>query len=333
MLIYTFSAPIHNSRHQRVGVLTGDIDFQEMVFKSSADDSLFDRLRIWTLLSQLISIALIILIVWRSTKSIRKVNKLLTEQKLLTKELQIASNIQEAMLPMELTKENARHRIDVRVKLLSASDVSADLYDYFYIGSSLVFCLGDVPGCNVRASVLMAVMRSVFRTAAMAVSSVTEEPSPAAIVRAMNRSLGSINDSEMFTTLFVGVLNLYTNRLTYCNAGHPWPVIIRPNGTVQQLELKPNVPVGIIEDYKYEEMHVALTKGVTMFFYTDGLYETENIHHEAFGTKRMMTRLKKSAEYDESPEKIIDRMANDVENFRGSAKRIDDAVMVVIKAL
>ena len=331
MLIYTFSAPIHNYRHECIGVLTGDINFQDMVFRSHDDSSIYDRLHLWTLLSQIVSIALILLIVWRSSKSIRKVNELMTGQKLMSQELQIASDIQEAMLPPESVQENARHHLDVRVKLLSASDVSADLYDYFYTGHSLVFCLGDVPGCNVRASLMMAVTRSVFRTAATTVSSASDSPSPAAIVSAMNRSMSSINNNEMFTTLFVGVLNLDTARLTYCNAGHPWPVVLNPHTSARLLELKPNIPIGIIEDYVYEEQQLTLIDDSTLFLYTDGLYETENPHGETFGTKRMMARLKKSAEEEESPEKIIDRMTADVENFRGSARRIDDAVMVAIR--
>ena len=333
MLIYTFSAPIHNYRHECIGVLTGDINFKDMVFRSHDDSSIYDRLHLWTLLSQIVSIALILLIVWRSSKSIRKVNELMTEQELLSQELQIASDIQGAMLPSESVQENARHHLDVRVKLLSASNVSADLYDYFYAGHSLVFCLGDVPGCNVRASLMMAVTRSVFRTATTTISSVSDSLSPAAIVSAMNRSMSSINDSAMFTTLFVGVLNLDTARLTYCNAGHPWPVILNPHTGARLLELKPNIPVGIMEDYEYEEQQVTLIDDFTLFLYTDGLYETENLHGETFGTKRMMARLKKSAEEEESPKEIIDRMTADVENFRGSARRIDDAVMVAIKAI
>lgn len=333
MIIYTFSAPLHNHRHECIGVLTGDINFNDMVFRSNTDNSIFDRLHLWALASQLVSILLILLIVWRSTKSIRRVNELMQEQELLNQRLQIASDIQGAMLPVESVQENARHHLDVRMKLLSASDVSADLYDYFYAGRSMIFCLGDVPGCNVRASVLMAVTRSVFRTAATAISAASDSPSPAAIVSAMNRSLSSINDSEMFTTLFVGVLNLDTARLTYCNAGHPWPVMLNPRIGARLLELKPNIPVGLVEDYEYEEQQVTLIDDFTLFLYTDGLYETENSGHETFGQKRMMARLKRSAEEEESPEKIIARMTADVENFRGSAPRIDDAVMVAIRAI
>jgi sigma-B regulation protein RsbU (phosphoserine phosphatase) len=91
--------------------------------------------------------------------------------------------------------------------------------------------------------------------------------------------------------------------------------------------------VGVVEGYEYEELYATLAKDVTIFIYTDGLYETENYRHETFGMKRMMARLTKSAETNEPPQKIIDRMANAVEEFRGDTKRIDDAVMVAIRAI
>lgn len=333
MLIYTFSAPIHNKHRECIGVLTGDIDYKQMVFHRAGEEAQFSRLRVWIFLSQLASIMLTLFIVWRSTKSIRQLNKLKIEQEMMTRELQIAGNIQGAMLPTASVQEDMRHKVEVKVKLLSATDISADFYDYFYVGRSLVFCLGDVPGSNVRASLLMAITRSVFRTAAMSNENPDEAPSAAAIIKAMNRSLCSFNDSEMFTTMFVGVLNLDTAKLNYCNAGHPWPVILFPNGNLRPLEFKPNIPVGVVEGYEYEELYATLAKDVTIFIYTDGLYETENYRHETFGMKRMMARLTKSAETNEPPQKIIDRMANAVEEFRGDTKRIDDAVMVAIRAI
>lgn len=333
MLIYTFSAPIHNQRHECIGVLTGDIDYKEMVFQRPGEETEFGRLFMWIFFSQIVSIVLIVFIVWRSTKSIRLLNKVTAVQDVMTRELQIASNIQSSMLPVTPNQENMRHQVDVKVKLLSANDISADFYDYLYVGHSMVFCLGDVPGSSVRASIVMAITRSVFRTAAMSISNADGVPSAVAIIKAMNRSLYSFNESGMFTTMFVGVLNLDTAKLTYCNAGHPWPVMLSPNGDLRPFELKPNVPVGILEDYDYEELHVTLTKGSTLFLYTDGLYETENYRHEVFGQKRMMARLAKSAESNESPQKVIDRMVTAVEDFRGNTPRRDDAVMVAIRTL
>lgn len=329
MLIYTFSAPIHNSHKSCVGVLTGDINYKEMVFQNSVDEAQFDRVRLWALLSQLVSIALILLIVWRSTTSIRKVNELITTQKLLTQELEIASRIQKAMLPKASIQEDARHHLDISVKLLSTSDIGGDFYDYIYVGHSLVFCIGDVPGCNIRASLLMAITRSVFRTTV----SVSEKPSPTDIVCSMNKSLCSITDNEVFITLLVGVLDLDTLRMTCCNAGHPCPMTLGLNSGARTIDLIPNIPVGILEDYQYEDQQTTLIGNSTIFFFTDGLYETENAVHETFGMKRLTTRLNKLAQNQEPPKKIIERLTEDVEKFRGKAKRLDDAVMVAIRTI
>ena len=333
MLIYTFSAPLHNGNRQCVGVLTGDINYKEMVFRSADDENNFRRLRMWILLSQIVSIGLIVLIVWRSASSIRRVNELMTEQELMNQELKIAGDIQKSMLPATSVKENTKHKLDISVKLLSASDISADFYDYFYTGQSLVFCLGDVPGSKVRASLMMAITRSVFRTAATTFGNTNGELSPVTIVKAMNHTFCSIQDNQMFTTLLIGVLDLDSGRLTYCNAGHPWPVVLSPKNGIRLLGVNPNIPVGVVDDYDYKEQYVTLSTNDTIFLYTDGLTETENNTHKPFGTKRMMIRLEKSLENGEAPERIIERMAADVEKYRGRTDRFDDAVMVGIKLL
>ena len=126
MLIYTFSAPIHNQRHECIGVLTGDIDYKEMVFHRPGEEAEFGRLFMWIFFSQFVSIVLIVFIVWRSTKSIRLLNKVTAVQDVMTRELQIASNIQSSMLPVTPNQENIRHQVDVKVKLLSANDISAE---------------------------------------------------------------------------------------------------------------------------------------------------------------------------------------------------------------
>ena len=333
MLIYTFSAPIHNASRKCIGVLTGDINYKDMVYRNIDDDDNFKNLRIWILLSQIASIALIVLIVWRSTINIFRVNKLQTAQDLMNQELKIASDIQKSMLPTTSPEANAEHKLDIRVKLLGSTDISADFYDYFYRGHSLVFCLGDVPGSNVRASLMMAINCSVFRTAATIANDSAGVLSPMAIVKAMNRSFCSIKDDKMFTTLLVGVLNIDTAQLTYCIAGHPQPVILSHENGIRQLDGSPNIPVGVIDDYDYKEECVSLNADDTLFLYTNGLIETENMAHNTFGIKRMMVRLEKSLENKETPERIIERMSTDVEKFREKTERVDDAVMVAINML
>ena len=333
MLIYTFSAPLHDYKNECIGVFTADVNYEEMVFRTGDEEADYQRLGMWILLSQLLCIALIVIIVWRSASSIRRVNKLMTDQELMNRELKIAGDIQRSMLPTTQVYENKKHHLDIGVNLLSASDISADFYDYFYTSHSLVFCLGDVPGSNVRASLMMAVVRSVFRTAATAAEDAAESISPVTVVKAMNRSFCSMLDNQMFTTLLVGVLDLNTMQLTYCNAGHPCPVVLSPKNGIRLLCVNPNVPVGVVDDYEFKEEYASLLTGDMVFLYTDGLIETENATHEVFGTKRMMLCLEKSLENGGTPEQIIERMTNNVEKFRANADRIDDAVMVVIKTL
>jgi sigma-B regulation protein RsbU (phosphoserine phosphatase) len=220
----------------------------------------------------------------------------------------------------------------MQTKILQAPDVSADFYDYLYVGQSVVFCIGDVPGSNVKASLMMSVTRSAFRTA-VSVNSHTLELSPAAIMSAMNKALCSINHNEMFTTLFLGVLNLDNARLTYCCAGNPAPVVMSPSTGAKLLETLPNIPIGIMEEYEFEEQKITLIDDFTLFLYNDGLYELENIHHEMFGQKRMMTRLDKSALAGDNPEKILSKMQEALESHRGSAHQADDVTMLALKII
>jgi sigma-B regulation protein RsbU (phosphoserine phosphatase) len=253
------------------------------------------------------------------------------EQELLGKELQIASDIQSAMLPNVSELENARHHLDIQETLASAPDVSADFYDYFYIGQKIVFCIGDVPGSNVKAALMMSIIRSIFRTSATLNCQQSQSPSPAAIISSMNNSLCTINHNEMFSTLFVGVLDLNNAILTYCNAGNPAPVVISPSTGAKLMDVEPNIPVGIMENYEYIEQHITLIEDFTLFLYNDGLYETENIHHEPYGQKRMLTRLQASSRHTTDPKKLLSTMQEAVESHRGSAVQHDDLLMLTIR--
>lgn len=332
LLIYTYSQPIHNSKGNVIGVLTADVHFKELATNQDFSYDTIDLVNFWGFIMQLIGMLLVIYIVYRYAKKFREVNNLIMTQELMGKELQIAGDIQSAMLPKVSAVENARHHIEMQTKILQAPDVSADFYDYLYVGQSVVFCIGDVPGSNVKASLMMSVTRSAFRTA-VSVNSHTLELSPAAIMSAMNKALCSINHNEMFTTLFLGVLNLDNARLTYCCAGNPAPVVMSPSTGAKLLETLPNIPIGIMEEYEFEEQKITLIDDFTLFLYNDGLYELENIHHEMFGQKRMMTRLDKSALAGDNPEKILSKMQEALESHRGSAHQADDITMLALKII
>ena len=331
LLIRTFSLPIHDQNNTVIGILTADVFFNEMADDDDFSYDEIDKVNLVGFIFQLLGLLLIIYIVWKYAIKLRQVNKLILEQELLGKELQIASDIQSAMLPNISDIENARHHLDVQKVLVSAPDVSADFYDYFFVGQKIVFCIGDVPGSNVKAALMMSVIRSIFRTSATLNSEHNLSPSPAAIISSMNNSLCTINHNEMFSTLFVGVLDLNNAILTYCNAGNPAPVVISPSTGAKLMDVEPNIPVGIMENYEYIEQHITLIEDFTLFLYNDGLYETENIHHEPYGQKRMLTRLQAYSRHTTDPKKLLSTMQEAVESHRGSAVQHDDLLMLTIR--
>ena len=333
MLIRTYSLPIHDHENRVVGILTADVSYKDLATEDDFTYDEIDKINIVGFIFQMLGLLLVFYIVWRYASKFKQFNRLVMEQELLTKELQIASDIQTAMLPNISDIENARHHLDVQKTLLSAPDVSADFYDYFYIGSKVVFCIGDVPGSNVKAALMMSIIRSIFRTSANANSINGEAPSPAAVIRSMNNSLCSVNHSEMFATLFVGVLDLNSAVLTYSNAGNPAPVVVSPSTGAKLIDTDPNIPVGIMENYEYTEQHITLIEDFTLFLYNDGLYETENTNHEPYGQKRMLTRLVASAHHNDAPKKILSSMQEAVESYRGSAPQEDDILMLTLKMI
>lgn len=216
-------------------------------------------------------------------------------------ELNIARGIQMEMLPKTYPPYPERKDIDIYGSLTPARAVGGDLYDFHIHDERLFFCIGDVSGKGVPASFVMAVISAQFRTLS------ANEDQPHRIVKAMNTTMVGRNDSMMFATLFVGVINLKTGELRYCNAGHDSPVIV----SEQSYELLPvdtNVPIGIVPDWTYTQQQTTIQSGSTIFLYTDGLTEAEEKDQKLFGEKRMLKTIEAGKTSD--PETIINNMTN-----------------------
>ena len=184
---------------------------------------------------------------------------------------------------------------------------------------SLVKQIEETKG--VPASLLMAVTRSLFRTIA------SHESQPARIMTAINESISEDNESNMFVTLFIGVLDLPTGRMRYSNAGHDAPILIGDQG-VGFLPCDPNLPVGIITDWKFTLQETVIDSQTTIFLYTDGLTEAENLRHEQFQEERV---LDTACEAERKPEKFIEHMTKVVQDFVGNAEQSDDQTMLAIQ--
>ena len=239
-------------------------------------------------------------------------------------ELKVAHDIQMSMLPKTFPPYPERDDIDIYGMLTPAKDVGGDLFDFYIRDEQLFFCIGDVSGKGVPASLVMAVTRSLFRNIS------THVAAPDQIAIALNNALAESNDKGMFVTAFVGVLDLATGCLHYCNAGHAAPLLL--NNAVVELPCDPNLPLGVMPGWTFTPQQTTITPQTTIFLYTDGLNEAEDSIHAQFGLQRV-TEMATSllAEGLNKPAAIINKMTDAVLAFEGESGLSDDLTMLAIK--
>ena len=239
-------------------------------------------------------------------------------------ELKVAHDIQMSMLPKTFPPYPERNDLDIFGSLTPAKGVGGDLFDFYIRDEQLFFCIGDVSGKGIPASLYMAVTRSLFRNISQHVSK------PEQIINALNQAQSEGNDTNMFVTLFVGVLDLKTGRLCYCNAGHDSPLLLGSKVTILPCEC--NLPIGVITDFTFEQQEITLKRPTTIFLFTDGLNEAENIDHAQFGDERI-EKIAESMVADGllEPIQVIRHMTDAVHTFVGIAEQSDDLTMLAIE--
>lgn len=288
------------------------------------DDDIYSGIRrddLLTLLFQLLGLTMLIIILRSFIKSQIRNSELNERKERMEGELRIASRIQMSMVPDSLKSFPERHDLDMAATIIPAKVVGGDFYDYFIRDEKLFFCIGDVSGKGVPASLVMAVTRTMFR----AVSS--HEDSPERIVQNMNDSMADMNENDMFVTFFLGVLDLTNGHLGYCNAGHNPPRALTDH--IFGLPVRPNLPLGIMQGFPFVGQEMDLIYDDALFLYTDGLTEAENRARELFGEARLDAALhgRKSA---------MDHLRNmqrKVDEFVGDAQQSDDLTMLFIHYL
>ena len=267
---------------------------------------------------QLLGLVMLIFILRSFIKGQLKVKDLDQKRERMESELQIARSIQMSMVPKAFPPFPERRDLDIAAAIVPAKEVGGDLYDYFIRDEKLFFCVGDVSGKGVPASLVMAVTRMSFRNLSAHVDS------PGRIVKAMNNSLTSMNENNMFVTLFCGVLDLANGIMRFCNAGHNPPMVL--TDTIRELQVKPNLPLGILAGFEYEEQEIPFNFDDALCLYTDGISEAENINHEQFGEERMMEALHGWKSASEHLENIKEQVAA----FVGEAPQSDDITILFI---
>lgn len=237
-------------------------------------------------------------------------------------ELHIARSIQMDMVPRVFPPFPERKDIDLYAFMSPAKEVGGDLYDYFIRDEQLYFCVGDVSGKGVPASLFMAVACNLFRVLSW------QGNSPAEVARQINNEMSMHNEQLMFVTMFIGCLDIKTGRLDFCNCGHNPPVLFTQEPHF--MTCQPNTPIGIMPGYAFEGQTMENMRGVRIFLYTDGLNEAENLSHEEYGNERMMNALA-SLPPTESAQGVVEKIHADVASHVGIAEASDDLTMLCIK--
>lgn len=238
-------------------------------------------------------------------------------------ELSIAREIQMGMIPKIFPPYPDRNDVDLHAILQPAKEVGGDLYDFYMDGNHLYFLIGDVSGKGVPASLFMAITRSLFRTLSQHVLS------PAKIVTDMNNSISDTNESNMFVTLIVGILDLETGKLKLSNAGHNPPILIQTDGHVSFVEFKTQIFAGVIEDFVYVDEEITLEKGSKLFLYTDGVTEAENTDKELYGEEKLMATLSDNA--SSNVRATVDVVVSSIVNHVKEAEASDDLTILLIQ--
>jgi serine phosphatase RsbU (regulator of sigma subunit) len=246
-----------------------------------------------------------------------------TAKERIESELRIARDIQMGMVPREFPPFPERTDIDLYGSITPAKAVGGDLYEFFILDEKLYFCLGDVSGKGVPASLFMAVAISLFRVASK------QQLPPAEIATRLNSVLAEHNENSMFVTMFIGIADLHTGRLEFCNAGHNPPVVKDADGHAHFLQMKPNAPLGFWPGLEYQGECVEDISMKALLIYSDGLTEAEDADKLQFGDEHLL-QLMEQFDY-EGAEQTIRMLNTEVENHVKGAEQSDDLTMLCLR--
>ena len=240
----------------------------------------------------------------------------------LRQELNIAQSMQLSILP---TSFPSTPQFEVHGRVIPAKEVGGDFYDIYRLEDGrLGVVIADVSGKGIPAALFMMVCRTLLKGIAIGMGS------PADALSEANALLHAENQASMFVTVFYGVFNPRTGNLTYANAGHEPPVLRRLDGSTETLPFTGGVPLGIVDDMKFEEKSCSLAPGELAFLYTDGVTEALNEAEEEFGNRRVHDTI---SGLEAGPARdAVDALVQSVVRFSGAAEQFDDLTCLVLRA-
>ncbi len=237
-------------------------------------------------------------------------------------ELNIGRDIQMSMLPVDFDAHAHRREYDVYATLHPAREVGGDFYDFFLIDEDrLCVCVGDVSGKGVGAALFMAMTKTLIKSRA------TNDFSPASILTHVNDELGHNNEANMFVTIWAAILDVKTGAMTYTNAGHNPPFLLRAAGDLVRLDELHGPVVAAMEGMSYGESSLQLRAGDLLVLYTDGVTEAMNADSELYGERRLKESLAASSR---DVRGMVARVADDVWSFQGDALQADDVTAMAV---
>ena len=252
------------------------------------------------------------------------VKRVAAEKERISTELSLATKIQEAMLPHIIPAFPDRADFDIIGSMDPAKEVGGDFYDYFLIDDNhLCMLIADVSGKGVPAALFMMASKIILQSVAMLGGT------PAEILTRTNEAICSNNEAQMFVTVWLGILELSTGKLTCANAGHEYPVFKRPGGDFELYKDRHGFVIGGMKSAKYREYEMQLEPGARLFVYTDGVPEASNDRQELFGTERMIQALNRTK--DAAPLDLLKNMRKAVDSFVLDAEQFDDLTMMCLE--
>ena len=273
------------------------------------------------LMSILLVLAIIFVVKHVARPFVRKQHLIEKEKVVMDNEMQLASAAQKELIPHVFPPFPERKGLDLSATLYPAREVGGDLYDYFIMGNTLYFCIGDVSGKGVQASLFMAATHYLFRN-------VVARSAAADAAGQINASLCADNENCRFITFWFGCLDLASGRLEYVNAGHNAPVLVR-DGRVEFFPESDNMPFGISDDERFISKSTVLLPGDTLLLYTDGVTEAMDADGREFGTEPMMQAAESVS--DGSTSGVIGKVLERVRQHASGAAQSDDITMLCVK--
>ena len=246
------------------------------------------------------------------------------DERLRVREMEHAAMIQSSMLPSQWPPFPDRTDFELHASMIPAKEVGGDLFDFFLLDPErLGFVLGDVSGKGVPAALFMAIASTLLRATAL------HHSSPGACLTSLNESLVEKHTSEMFVTLFYGILNTRTGVIEYSNAGHNPPYVFSPDGTVRALRERCGPMLGVFDGLQYLTRCTELRSGEGVLVFTDGVTEASNRNGEFFDESRLEAYLAASA--SRPIDDLVRGLQAEVERFGAGAPRADDITVLALR--